>query len=54
MLNKIQQQKIKERNKKIKYIHNIEGLTLREIGKIYSLSYERVRQILAKKEGVEK
>jgi len=46
MLNKIQQEKLKKRNKEIIRLHNKLGLTLREIAKRYRISYERVRQII--------
>lgn len=48
MYNKIQQKDRIKRDNKIRLMYANTGITLRDIAKIYGISYERVRQIIEK------
>ena len=48
-LNKVQQINNEKRDKEIRFLHEVKGLTYRTIGAIYKISQERARQICNKK-----
>ena len=54
LLNEVKKKEYEKRDKKIAYLYLKEGLTLREIGQIYGITRERVRQIVNKFRPVEK